>query len=100
MSNLDKHFKNRVIVQYLSELMNTPEDDIKLPDMYDYTFMKRYLSVALSLDEEVRAEYLPEPMKFVLDYTLPKHRVVDDFLAENKDKFFELFYYYKGLNSL
>lgn len=48
----------------------------------------------------IRNEYLPEPIDYIVAYSIPTITAVDDFLIENRDKFFELFYYYKGLNSL
>lgn len=93
-------YKEQFITIYLFRLMNLNLSDFSSKELDNYRFMREYLYKCLSYNNSIRDEYLPEPMKFVLDYTLPKHRVVDDFLAENKDKFFELFYYYKGLNSL
>ncbi|UZA02949.1 hypothetical protein [Moraxella bovis] len=100
MSNLGKYFKHKSITEYLSKLMNINVDSIETSDMLDYTFMQKYLFLALLLDEGIMTDYLPEPIYFIPEYFSSKHSVIDDFLIENKDRFFELFYYYKGLKSL
>lgn len=93
-------YKEKCITLYLFRLMNLNLTDFSSEEADNYRFMREYLSRCLAYNNSIRNEYLPEPIDYTVSYSIPTITAVDDFLIENRDKFFELFYYYKGLNSL
>lgn len=93
-------YKEKCITLYLFRLMNLNLNAFSFKEADNYRFMREYLSKCLSYNNSIRNEYLPEPIDYTVAYSIPTITAVDDFLIENRDKFFELFYYYKGLNSL
>lgn len=93
-------YEEQFITLYIFRLMNLNLNDFSFKESDNYRFMREYLSKCLSYNNDIRSEYLPEPIDYIVAYSIPTITAVDDFLIENRDKFFELFYYYKGLNSL
>ena len=93
-------YEEQFITLYLFRLMNLNLTDFSFKELDNYRFMREYLSKCLAYNNDIRSEYLPEPIDYIVAYSIPTITAVDDFLIENRDKFFELFYYYKGLNSL
>lgn len=93
-------YKEKCITLYLFRLMDLNLNDFSFKESDNYRFMREYLSKCLSYNNSIRNEYLPEPIDYTVAHCIPTITAVDDFLIENRDKFFELFYYYKGLNSL
>lgn len=93
-------YEEQFITLYLFRLINLNLTDFSSEEADNYRFMREYLFKCLSYNNSIRNEYLPEPIDYIVAYSIPTITAVDDFLIENSDKFFELFYYYKGLNSL
>lgn len=86
---------------YIENLINPIDGNFENEQLHDYHFMNKYLMNTFYLIPVDREQYLPEMIKDNFGIvTLGEPYWVNKYLNENKHKFFNKFYYYKGLKSL